>query len=88
MFGSIRLEKFEACKLNQEAASAWTATEQLVGVSYKPLLYLGNQSVKGTDYFFIAEQTLITNPPQRRVVAITIHSFNGEQELSCVEDVL
>ena len=88
MLGSIQLEKFEACKLNQEAASAWSAADKLVGVSYKPLMYLGKQMVKGTDYFFIAEQTLITNPPQRRVVAITIHSFNGEQELSYVEDVL
>ncbi len=82
MFGKIELEKFDGLtKMPQEAASAWSAVEGLVGASYKPLIYLGKQIVKGTDYFFIAEQTLITNPPIRRVVTLAIHGFNGEYNL-------
>ena len=82
MFGKIELEKFEGItKMPQEAASAWSTVDGLVGASYKPLLYLGKQVVKGVNYFFIAEQTLITCPPIRRVVTLTINEFEGKYEL-------
>lgn len=91
MFGAIELEKFDGLtKMPQEYASAWTAVEGLVGASYKPLLCLGKQVVKGTDYFFIAEQTFMTYPVRRRVIKLTIHGFNGEYELidESIEEIL
>lgn len=81
MFGKTELENFKACELNQEAASAWSAVENLVGCGYTPLLYLGKQIAKGVDHFFIAEQTLVTNPPVRRVVSFCVNHFNGEYSL-------
>ena len=82
MFGKIELENFVGLtSMPQAAASAWTAVNGLLGATYKPLLYLGKQTVKGTDYFFIAEHTQVTNPPTRRVISMTIHGFNGKYEL-------
>ena len=92
MFGKIELEQFTGLtSMPQKAASAWSgALEGLVGASYKPLLYLGKQVVKGVDYFFIAEQTLITNPPIRRVVRLVINEFDGKYELvpESIEDLI
>ncbi len=92
MFGKMQLEQFTGLtSMPQKAASAWSgAIEGLVGASYKPLLYLGKQVVKGVDYFFIAEQTLITNPPIRRVVMLVINEFDGKYELitESIEDLI
>mgnify|MGYP007101900673 CR=1 FL=1 len=91
MFGKIQLENFIGItKMPQDAASAWSSLEDLIGASYKPLLYLGKQVVKGTNYYFIAEQELMTNPIIRRVVKLAINEFNGEYELvdDSVEEIL
>lgn len=81
MFGTFQLEQFKACELNQEAASAWSAVENLVGAGYKPLLYVGKQVARGTDYVFVAEQTIMSNPPVRRVISFTINCINGNYDL-------
>ena len=61
MFGQIELAKFEGLtKMPQEAAGAWSAAEGLVGASFKPLVYVGKQVVRGVNHVFIAEQTLKT----------------------------
>lgn len=61
--------------------------EGLVGASYKPLLYYGKQLVNGVNYYFIAEQTLVTNPPIRRIVKLVIHEKDGEYKLASVEEI-
>lgn len=79
MLGEIKLENFEGLKnMPQKAASAWSAVENgITGVKYKPLLYSATQEVRGINHFFIAEQTLITATPERRLVKIAINEFNG-----------
>lgn len=81
MFGKIQLENFDACKLPQKAASAWSAVEGLIGATYKPMVYLGEQLVNGTNYYFIAEQTLMTNPLIRRVIKFAIYEHDGEYQM-------
>jgi len=81
MFGQIELNDFEACKLTQEAATAWGALDGIVGASYEPILYLGKQQVKGTNHFFLALQTLTTLPVIRRVVTLAINQYGGKSEL-------
>ena len=81
MFGTFQLENFKACELNQEAASAWSAVEGIVGCGYVPLLYVGKQVGRGIDYVFVAEQTILSNPPVRRVVSFTVNCLNGNYEL-------
>ena len=91
MLGKINLAEFkELTSMPQGAASAWGGFEDLglTGAGYKPLLYLGSQVGKGTNYFFIAEQNLITNPPVRKVVLMVINGLNGVYELASVEEIL
>lgn len=87
-FGKVQLEQFGAAALPQKYASAWSAVEGLVGASYKPLLCLGSQLARGINYYFIAEQTLVTNPPIRRVVRLTINEFEKEYKLVDVTVIL
>ena len=79
MFGKIEFENFEGLNaMPQKAASAWSAADNgLCGASYKPLLYIGEQVAKGTNYWFIAEQTLITNQTVKHIVTIAINEYNG-----------
>ena len=89
MLGKIQFENFAGLhSMPQDYASAWTATGELVGASYKPLLTLGKQVVKGTNYYYLAEQTLITNPPLRRIVLVVVNEFAGKYELVAVEEIL
>lgn len=89
MFGKIELEKFEDLTgMPQDYASAWNALEKLVGASYKPLLCLGKQIVEGVNYYFIAEQTLTTHPPLKRIVRVVINGFNDGYRLVSVEEIL
>lgn len=90
MFGKINYANFTALtSMPQEAATAWYGgVKGLVGAEYRPLLYLGNQVVKGINYFFIAEQTLTTNPPIKRVVKVVINEFQGASEIISVEQIL
>ena len=84
MFGQIKFENFEGLtSMPQEAASAWAAFEGvgLVGASYKPLLYVGQQEVKGTNYVFIAEQTLTDAMQTKKLVTLKINEFEGEYSL-------
>lgn len=64
-------------QMPQKYASAWTAVEGIVGASYKPLMTVAKQQSKGTNYWFIAEQTLITATPEKHIVTIAINEFDG-----------
>lgn len=86
MYGQINLVNFDGITaMPQEVASAWhDAVEDYVGVSYKPLLYLGWQLVNGINYYFIAEQIILSNPQVRRIVALTIHA--GDNDINLIDD--
>ena len=67
-------------KLPQKIASAASAIENsgLTGASYKPILFVGTQTVRGINYWFFAEQTLVTNPPVKRIVKLAVNEFQGK----------
>ena len=79
MLGAIQFEEFEGLtKMPQKAASAWSAVESgLCGASFKPLIYIGTQVAKGTNHWFIVEETMVTNPPVRHIATLAINEFNG-----------
>ena len=70
-------------KLPQKIASSASVIENagLVGASYKPIIYFGAQVVHGVKYWFFAEQTLITNPPQKRIVKMAVIEVQGKFEI-------
>lgn len=80
MFGKIEFADFaDLTHPPQKVASACSALETagLCGANYRPLIYIGEQVAKGTNYWFIAEQTMVTATPVRRIVTIAINEFNG-----------
>lgn len=84
MFGQIEIQILtDLTKMPQRIASAAAAIETsgLVGASYKPLVYCGSQQVRGTNHWFIAEQTLVTATPEKHIVKLAVNEFNGEYEL-------
>ena len=76
-------------KMPQGAASAWSAFDgSMTGAGYKPIAYVGEQIVKGTNYVFLAEQTLILAQPERHIVAVTINEFNGNYNVVNIERII
>lgn len=88
MFGKIELANFDGVKYSapQKACTAWdTAMAGLVGCTYQPLLYVGEQITKGRNYIFIAEKTTITATPFRNLAVVTINEFCGEYHIVDIE---
>ena len=79
IMGAIEFDIHDCTKgqMPQKYASAWTAAEGIVGASYNALLTVAKQQAKGTNYWFIAEQTLITATPEKHIVTIAINEFDG-----------
>ena len=81
MFGQMQLEQFTPLtSMPQKAASAWDGafTPEMVGVTFKPLLYLGSQVVNGTLHWFIAERTQPYRFEIRNVVKLAILEKDGQ----------
>lgn len=82
MFGKVKFEEFKGLTmLPQRAASAWAKVDELVGAEYKPLIFVGTQTVRGTNYWFIAEQTLSIAQLEKRIVKLAVCEFNGKFEV-------
>lgn len=82
MFGKIKFEEMKGLTmLPQKAASAWVKADELVGAKYTPLIFVGTQSTKGVNYWFIAEQTLVIAQPEKRIVKLAICEFEGKFEV-------
>lgn len=68
-FGSVEVvEQPEMTAMPQMAATVWAAMDKLVGVNYKPVLYVGRQLVHGEVYVFLVECMLGTPNARRRLM--------------------
>lgn len=57
--GGWNIADMQPCNLPQKAASAFSAAlDSLTGADYEPVLYVGQQVVKGANYGVIAKQTI------------------------------
>ena len=73
------VEIIEEAKLAPEIQTAFdTAEKQLIGVSYKPIAYIGSQVVRGTNHFIICQaKGLYPNArPQAVIMGINIFENN------------
>ena len=86
IFGGINVvEQQELTKMPQEAVTAWNAIKELVGAKYKPVMYIGDGVVNGTNYVFTAEQTLMTSTPERHIVDIKVNIRDDKVEHLTIE---
>lgn len=82
MLGEIKIvEQVELTEMPQKAASAWSAVDELIGCMYKPLVYVGTQQVKGTNHWFIAEQTVMDAVLDKHIVYLAVNEFNGNYKV-------
>ncbi len=84
MLGKINFNFItDLSKLPQKVASAMSEIESpaLVGANYNPLMYVGDQLVRGTNYWFIAEQTLTTREFDKHLVLIAVNEFENKFEI-------
>jgi len=82
--GAIQFAQFDGIgNQPQRVASAASEIEHaaLMGATYKPILYIGEQIVSGTKYWFICEQTLVTAIPEKHIVKLAVNEFQGNFEL-------
>ncbi len=89
VLGGWNIDEMKGCKMPQKAASAFTAAMGgVVGADYEPVLYVGNQIVNGTNYCFLAIQTLVTVNAPKRLVKIVIHeALDGTITLKSIRGV-
>ena len=94
-FGQIKLAQFAgAANIPQKPQSAWTGAglddPEMTGAKFKPLLFAAEQDVHGTNYFYIAERTIIYKYEIRNLVLLVITERDGEYEFddSKVEVIL
>ena len=75
LLGEIEFVEFDTAKMEQDVASAWHGVDGWTGSSFKPIKFLGKQICKGTNYWFFAEETTVTNPVKKKMVVLAINGF-------------
>ena len=84
MLGKINFNIItDLTKLPQKVATAMSEIEnpEVVGASYKAVMYVGEQLVRGMNYWFIAEQTLTTRDFEKHLVLIAVNEFENKFEI-------
>ena len=80
--GEVKIvEQKELTEMPQEAASAWSAVNEIIGAMYKPIAYVGHQQVKGVNHWFIAEQVMLDAVLDKNIVTLAINEFNGNYKV-------
>lgn len=64
------------------------ATEKLLGVDYTPVLFLGQQVVRGTNYSFVAEAKTVRPNAEPYAVVMTINVFQEEALVIRIEPLM
>ena len=78
--GGWNIADMQPVNLPQKAASAFSgALENLVGASYEPVLYCGQQVVNGVNYGVICKQTIpAPGGAYEHLVFVSLHEKESE----------
>ena len=68
----------------EKVATAVSALDEMVGVVYKPIAYLGTQVVNGTNHAVLCEQTVLTGKDTKNVVVAIFNENPGDLKLTLV----
>lgn len=82
-------EKYPACNLPEELASAFTKlTKDLVGAKYEPLMNAAVQVVSGTNHMILCRVTLSDEEHTVKISTVTINMpVSGEPQILAVNDL-
>lgn len=80
--GAKIVRVIETEKLSEEVELAFAeVTKELKGMSYKPVMYLGKQIVKGENHYILCESKVIYPDAQPRAVVLGINIFEGKSSI-------
>ena len=78
----------EEAELPKEVEAVFKlATAQLLGVNYVPLIYVGDQVVKGKNYYIICSATPVYPDAEPYAVLLTVNLFGNEARVVGVEPI-
>lgn len=87
--GGWKLANLEATELPERVASAFTAvTKDLIGATYTPVLYCGQQTVRGFNYMLICEQKLSDKEGTQHLVQMIINEFQDEYYIVNIQAII
>lgn len=80
--GGWKIIENEACNLPQKLATGFQEIYgNREGAGFKPLLYIAQQLVSGTNHMLICERTLVTHPIQKAIVKVVLYeNLQGQLE--------
>ena len=82
------VEIVEECNLEPEVRSVFnSAMNQLVGVHYKPLAYIGHQIVNGVNHYILCEAKAVYPGADPRAVIVCINEKAGAGTIVSIETV-
>lgn len=88
MVGAWKIEKMQAVSLPEIVATGFAAvTNDLVGASYIPVLYVGEQVVSGTNYMIICKQTLSDRSATEHIVKMVINLFQNNWSIVIIDTI-
>ena len=85
---ATRVEVKESTELPSEVKDVFDdAIGSLKGVNYVPLLYVGEQVVKGLNYYVICEATITYPGAVPKPVLVSVNTFQGVNSVASIEPI-
>jgi len=72
----------------QKIATAFESLNDMVGVKYKFIAYIGSQQVNGINHAVLAEQTLFTTDKTKNIVILIFNEKNENVILVSIERII
>lgn len=86
--GAKIVRVIETAKLSEQVELAFNdVVKELRGVSYKPVIYLGKQTVRGENHYVLCEAKVIYPGAQPYAVVLGINIFEGKPSISSIAPI-
>ena len=78
----------ESEELSPEVTAAFAEAEKgLVGVSYKPVMYIGSQIVRGVNHYIVCEARVIYPGARPKAVIMAVNIFEGKASVAGIAPI-
>ena len=83
-------DEMKPCDLPQKVATAFSkAINDIIGVSYTPVLYVASQLVSGMNYCIVCKTVATTSPPIESCKTLFIYEdLSGNASISKIENIV
>ena len=89
MVGTWKIPEMGPVNLPEKAATAFTEVIRgLIGATYVPVLYCGEQLVHGTNYMIICKQTIAVKDAPEHIVSMVINCSEQGNSIVKIEEII